>query len=127
VTRLVICGVPRSGKTTLAARMHPQAAGRIRHTDDLISFGWSRASEIVAAQWFTLSGPWVVEGVAAVRALRKWLRAHPEGAPCDRVIWCNAPHVALTPGQETMAKGARTVWNEIAAELEGRGVVVERR
>lgn len=107
--------------------MHPQASGPKRHTDDLISFGWSRASEIIATQWFIMPGPWVIEGVAAVRALRKWLRAHPEGAPCDRVIWMNTPHVMLAPGQDTMAKGCRTVWNEISAELEGRGVIVERR
>lgn len=126
-TRLVICGVPKAGKTTAANRIHPQAAGIVRHTDDLIPLGWSRVSEIVAQQWFAMPGPWVVEGVAAVRALRKWLRVHPEGWPCDRVVWMNTPRESLTPGQETMAKGARTVWWEVASELEGRGIPVERQ
>lgn len=125
-TRLVVCGVPKSGKTTLVSRMHPEAAGQKRYTDDLIPFGWSRASEIVATQWFSLPGPWVIEGVAAVRALRKWLVHHVEGKPCDRVIWVNTPHVPLLPGQAAMAAGCRTVWWEIAGVLEGRGVIVER-
>lgn len=124
--RIVICGVPKAGKTTASRRIHPQAAAVVRHTDDLTAFGWSRASEIVATQWFAMPGPWVVEGVAAVRALRKWLRHHPEGAPCDRVVWMNTPRLVLSSGQDTMAKGCRTVWWEVASELEARGVRVER-
>lgn len=126
MTRLVITGVPRAGKTTLARDL---AVGfEPRHTDDLISasVGWSEVSEIVASRWFPLPGPYVIEGVAAVRALRKWLASHPEGMPCDRVIWLDTPLLPLTRGQEIMAKGCRTVWREVEPELLARGVHVER-
>lgn len=150
MTRLVIAGVPKAGKTTasmaicgvattadltrtpagLSGRFGPGAY--VRHTDDLIGaslghgpLSWSGVSEVVAT-WFDATGPWIVEGVAAVRALRKWLAAHPTGAPCDRVLWLDTPRVALTAGQRRMAAGCRTVWREIEPSLLARGVHVER-
>lgn len=128
IHRLVICGVPRAGKTTLAnSYVRPVA----RHMDDLISIrvGWSEVS-LTGSSWFEAPGPWIIEGVAAVRALRKWFRSHPEKwcglrAPCDRVIWLDTPRVPLTPGQETMAKGCRTIWREVRPMLLARNVHVE--
>ena len=116
--RLVIAGVPRAGKTTLAG------AGA-RHTDDLIAtHKWSDASDVVVT-WFDAPGPWIIEGVAAVRALRKWVLGRATGAPCDRVIWLGSPRVALTPGQAALAKGCMTVWREVRPELLARNVHVE--
>ena len=133
MTRLVIAGVPRAGKTTLANRrvLELYPAHELRHTDDLSRgerlVSWSEASAIVSTQWFSAPGPWIVEGVAAVRALRKWCLAHPDvmQRPCDRVLWLDIPRVPLTPGQETMAKGCRTVWRQVRGELLARGVHVE--
>ena len=125
--RLVIAGVPRAGKTTLAAHVAADTGIVARHTDDLLHermIAWSQISELVAA-WFDRPGPWTVEGVRAVHGLRKWLAAHPDGAPCDRVIWLGTPRVALTPGQATMAKGVTTVWHSIRAALLARNVQVE--
>ena len=118
--RVVIAGVPRAGKTTLARQMTDD----VRSTDDLISLGWSEASAAAAA-WFNEPGPWVVEGMAAPRALRKWLEAHPTGRPCDRVIWLAHTREKHSPGQQAMGKGASTVMREIAGELRRRGVIVE--
>lgn len=137
--RLVIAGVPKAGKTTLSleAKIHHSISGRasiVRHTDDLIRPGaWSEVSAEVSA-WLDLPGPWIIEGVAAVRALRKWLAAHrdpPCGAagrlpaPCDRVLWLDTPRQVLTPGQLAMAKGCRTIWAEVHPQLLARGVHVE--
>lgn len=124
--RLLITGGPRTGKTTRASD-EARARGCIaRHTDDLIaSHGWSEASEEVAT-WFDAPGPWIIEGVTVPRALRKWLRAHPEGAPCDRILVLRVPHAFLSPGQAAMAKGVATVWDEVEDELAARGVAIER-
>ena len=122
--RIVIAGGPRTGKTTKANEMAEASKVTVKHTDDLIGeHEWSEASQKVA-DFFAEPGPWIVEGVATVRALRKWLKQNPEGKPCDKVIKMITPLVPLTPGQITMEKGCATVFNEIEAELRARGVDV---
>lgn len=120
--RIVIAGGPRTGKTTLALELAAAHGITARHTDELVgTHDWSSASAEVAT-WFDAPGPWIVEGVAAARALRKWLASHPEGKPADLVRLLNKPREPLAKGQHAMAKGCATVWNEIAAELLVRGV-----
>ena len=120
MTRIVICGGPRTGKTTLAVHTAGDLFGcgvdgvRLRHTDDLIgTHDWSAASA-EAMTWLDAPSPWIIEGVAMSRALRKWRDAHPgEPPPVDKVIRLTTPHVTLTKGQAAMAKGEETVWQEI--------------
>jgi hypothetical protein len=136
MTRICIAGGPRTGKTTLAGKLQAdfigerrawldvealRAAMPVRHTDDLIDLGWSDASA-AAALWFDDPGPWIVEGVAVPRALRKWLAAHPEGKPCDVVHWLEEPMDLRSKGQIAMGKGCATVWEEIHDALTERGV-----
>jgi KaiC/GvpD/RAD55 family RecA-like ATPase len=119
VTRIVICGGPRTGKTTLSTSL---GIARVRHTDDVMDLGWSEASAEVAT-WFDEPGPWVIEGVAVGRALRKWLAAN-EGKPCDVVYYLDEALESLggKVGRATMAAGCWTVWKEIREALEDRGV-----
>jgi adenylate kinase family enzyme len=120
VMRILIAGVPRSGKTTLANQLERSA----RHTDDLIGArDWSAASAEVAT-WFDAPGPWVIEGVAVPRALRKWFASHATGAPADEIRWLGYPRLTLTSGQAAMAKACETVWREVLPELRRRGVTV---
>jgi hypothetical protein len=118
--RVVITGAPRAGKTTISEDME-----HVRHADDLMTSDWSKQSEGVVA-WFQEPGPWVIEGTAAVRGLRKWFRDH-DTAPCDRVIWMPEPKEDLTPGQASMAKSVATVWGEVRQRLLDLGVQVEER
>lgn len=137
MTRILITGGPRTGKTTLADQLQisaldawVRAHGPIldlegpvcMRTDDVIALGWSEASQRVS-EWLDAPGPWIIEGVAVCRALRKWRDAHPgESPPVDKVIRLTTPHVALTKGQATMAKGEETVWQEIAGWLYASGI-----
>jgi leucyl-tRNA synthetase len=66
----------------------------------------------------------VIEGVALVRALRKWLERNAAGKPCDRVIVLRTPKVELTPGQAAMAKGHEKIWREVEPQLRKRGVEI---
>lgn len=139
MTRIVILGGPKTGKTTVAEQIwreaeqrHARAGtshGPARHTDDLIHLGWSEASQAASA-WLDETGPWIIEGVAAVRALRKWRDQHPgKRPPVDRVIYLTKPWRGRTPGQEAMAKGHYTgpgsIWSEVEPWLRQHGVHIQ--
>lgn len=122
--KIAIAGVPRAGKTTRAKTV-ALAIGELRSTDSLKEVGdWSKESEIAAAM-FNESTPFVMEGMVVPRALRKWLKANPEGRPVDEVLWMGKPKVETSKGQDAMGKGAETVMREILPELVRRGVIVE--
>ena len=123
--RIVIAGWPRAGKSTYANEIGRDRRMPVLHTDDLIvKMDWSACSEFVAREWMTAAGPWIIEGVAAARALRKALAYDPKGKPCDVVVNMTRPFAALTPHQATMAKGCDKVWREVEPLLRARGVIV---
>lgn len=135
MTRIAITGGPLTGKTTLASKLAYDQGGIgmfagdkiVRHTDYLIPLGWSEASA-AAALWFDEPGPWIIEGVAVPRALRKWRDAHPgQRPPVDRVIYLSEPHQVCMRGQSSMAKGVESVFRELEPWLEEHGVEVEYR
>lgn len=119
--RILIAGWPKCGKTTLAASL---GITPIYTTDALKeSHGWREASE-EASFWLDRAGPWVIEGVAVPRAIRKWLMRDSEGKPCDILYYLSEPFEELTRGQATMGKGCDTVMADIQDELVSRGVEI---
>lgn len=126
--RILILGGPRCGKTTLSAKIALQQGihfDDVAHTDDLIGSGaWSDVSAKIADLWIPEPGPWLIEGVAVARALRKWLSAHPEGKPADTIYHLHEPRTVLTSHQEGMRKGCLVVFEEIQPELRRRGVAL---
>lgn len=124
--KLIIIGGPSTGKTTMANALAEAKGIACFHSDDLIGrYDWSEASQFICDQWLTLPGPWVMEGVAVVRGLRKWLRANPTGVPCTGIIWLDQPHEELNNRQKGMAKGCLSIWNEIKDEVIRRGVELD--
>lgn len=120
--RVLIVGGPGTGKSTLAHRIGP--AERVRSTDELVGvLEWSEVS-VEVALWLCEPGPWVIEGVATARALRKWLAASPGTALDVVVVLTGQPFVELTKGQAAMNKGVSTVWNEIVIDVLKRGARV---
>ena len=118
--RILVCGGPRSGKTTFAATL----GVRVRHTDDLIGkLDWSGVSDHVATHWMTDPAPWCIEGVAVARALRKWIDNHVV-KPADIIYHLPDPKVELEPRQEAMRKGCLKVFNEIRPALVARGCTI---
>ena len=128
VARLVIIGPPKAGKTTLGRELAASSGVQLRHTDDLIGeLDWSGCSERIASDWLAQPGPWIIEGVAAVRALRKWLAANREGKPCDKIIALSRSWIELTTRQAAMASACATIWGEVRGQLRARGVTIEDR
>lgn len=118
---IIIFGVPRSGKTTTANKIGEFKHTPVLHTDDLMKLEWSSASE-EASHWFDREGPWIIEGVMAVRALRKWLKRNPGKKLKAIVFFFGHPLVELTKGQETMAKSCGAIYDEIGRDLCLRGM-----
>ena len=121
--RIVICGGPRTGKTTYGKKLAEEMGCKLISTDDFIDLGWSECSAHVAELMADCGGPWVIEGVAAVRALRKALKAK-DGKVCDEVIWLTEPYEKLLPGQESMTRGCHTVWDGIEGQVCDRKIEV---
>jgi adenylate kinase family enzyme len=125
--RILVIGGPKVGKTTLADKLGAHHGVPVRHTDDLIgSHDWSAASDEVC-RWMGEPGDWIIEGVAVVRAVRKFFdRHHRSEAPCEQVYFSQTPRVPLIlPGHVSMTKGVLTVWSQVNRELVQRGVKVD--
>lgn len=120
--RVVICGGPRSGKSSLAAHLGERNADRIRHTDHLI--GTHRWDEAVAevADWFNRPAPWIVEGVVSGEALGARLDAERDTKPCDLAIFLHGSRKPLSMGQAKMAAKCLAAWESVREVLRARGV-----
>lgn len=121
---IAIAGLPRAGKTTLSVALSGGDLSGVRRTDSLIDLGWSESSE-AASHWFDDPGVRIVEGVAVLRALRKWLARNPTGAPCSRVVFLGEARVPLVGGQRGMATAITNLMGELGPALRERGVSVE--
>lgn len=144
--RVIIVGGPRRGKSTLAQQLvlgWPQCPHRcgdplskvkdplpgVEYLPEGIPIsGDDGAAQWVADNWFGERGPWVCEGWAMARALRRWISdpllldghrvSKRTGAPADRVIVLTGPAwVEASKGQESMHKAVMTVWHTIASQV----------
>lgn len=104
--RIAICGGPRRGKSTLAAKLgRPVVA-----TDDLMGLPWTAIPAAVISR--ASMDRCVVEGVQVARALRR-------GLEVDAVVYLLTPKVQLSPGQLSMGKAIHTIFTQW--ELATRG------
>lgn len=123
--RVLIAGGPRVGKSTLARKLavrrnltlpgiddHNERGGYFLGAEESLAIvkgesSWSGGSQSMS-DWMDKAGPWVIEGVAGWRAVRKRLATKGD-LPVDVVVWMARPRLGLTPGQTAMHKGCETV------------------
>ena len=122
--RKIVIGGPRCGKSTFASLSGlpvfcADPVSLVKDPIDGVTYlpeglTWSEGSEYVAKEWFKMQGPWIIEGVAVVRALRKW-KTENSYFPCDEIIYFTQKHPSATrnEGQSAMAKSVYTIWKEI--------------
>lgn len=103
--RVAIIGGPQVGKTTLANTVTDRP---VYHNDQGKHVPWEDQpqywKDVTAGQ-----SSFVIEGVQAVRAVRK-------GLDVDAVIYLDKPHVELTPGQQNMHKGQKTIFDDMISQ-----------
>ena len=135
--RIIVVGACRSGKSTYARELRAQGVptfctdpkSLVKDVEDGVNYlperfaskgMWSEASRYIADVLFRMPGPYCIEGVATVRALRKLLAdgrvRELDGVRIVRFTSQHA-HAVTKPGQVTMAKAIDTVWSQIAGEL----------
>jgi hypothetical protein len=69
---VVICGIPKAGKTTIAQKIHyKNPSHTIIHTDDFIKYDYNDALYEIRKCVAGISGNYILEGVLAARFLRK--------------------------------------------------------
>ena len=117
-----LVGVPGSGKTTMAMELSDRGMN-VHHTDTMITDNFYRSRNNVI-KLMREEGGWLIEVIGALWALQELFRRDAK-APCNRVIWLSSSRMSLTEGQERMASGLRTVWNEIEPKLNEQGVTVK--
>ena len=117
--RILIIGGPRCGKTTLGKDLSRKLGIPCEHFDRYISkLGWSETSDAIADD-LNSPGPWIKEGVAGVRGLRKWLRRNKK-VPDFEIIVLNKPHIQLSQGQKRMHENHGKILDEVMQEIEHR-------
>jgi hypothetical protein len=141
--RTVIVGGSRTGKSTLAREMRRR--GVPTFCGDPIEFVKEPEADVtylpsglaysgddggaawIAEHWFTMPGPFCIEGHVTARALKRWLNAPeqygsaPDHFPCDRIVVFlqQRPELELLKGQISQHKGVMTTWRSIADYFEG--------
>ncbi len=127
MSKIVIIGVPRSGKTTYAHEHYKKED--VISTDNLLDceeLKWEDRSRRVV-EWMAGRSSFCIEGCDAVRGLRKFLVTYPGKIPCDEVIWFGTAQEELSKGQAGFGKGCKKIFDTILLELNGLGVGITIR
>lgn len=133
MAKIILVGAPRSGKSTYAAGLRKDGIptfctdpeSLVKDVEKAVTYlpeglDWSEASQYVLDQWFTMPGPWCIEGIATVRALRKLLDERRTVLLKDvQVLRFRGQHkdAVTKPGQITLKKGIDSIWFEIEPRL----------
>ena len=128
--RVIVIGAPRAGKSTYASQSGlphycTDPKSLVKEPLQTASYlpeglDWSQDSDFIVSRWFRNPGDWVIEGVGAVRALRKWARMYPNVMPCDKIVFIQGHHpsVIVSDGQRSMGKAIETIWLQTAAHFQ---------
>ena len=131
MTRIAICGGPRTGKSTFASKLATElgielfSTGKkaLVATDNFMTVGWENVPRLVMERLLELDD-WILEGTQATRVLRHWYRTDPDSLKLDLVYLFERPWVIRNGGQNAMAKGVQTIWRDVRPELINRNVPI---
>lgn len=124
--RVILAGVPRSGKTSHAARAG-ERFGRKVFWESQTFEGTRDEQAVEIARQIDSSGDWILEGCSAVLGLRQWLADNPHKQLDAVVYFFGKPVQKHSKGHERQSKAIHTVWAQIKSELQYRGATVIER
>ena len=123
-TRVLISGVPRSGKTTLSKLLAGKQA--TFHTDTLMGGDTFEKQGHLVASLLEDNNYYIYEGCMVVRGVREWFNVHIDEAPCEVFIWLEEPRTALNSSQQKVLRNIKPVFDSVIDELQNTGVVILR-
>ena len=126
--RIAIVGGPRHGKSTLAEQLHAEHDIPVYCCDPKSKvvnpkpgttylpegMKFEDGAQWAADNWFTMPGPWIIEGHSVARSLRHLKEESDDPSEfVDKIIVLPYPHEEQTDGQRNLSKGVATVWEEV--------------
>lgn len=124
MTRIVIAGGPRTGKSTLFRSMALDYAMAVG-TDDFMDRQWADVPDAVI-DVLQKHDEWLLEGVNAARVLRRWIRDRDDFPGIDVCYYLTKPMTTRTKAHESMSKAIETVWRDVLPRLVADGTVIVR-
>ena len=124
MTRVVIAGGPRCGKSTLFRSLAIDYAVAIG-TDDFMDLPWADVPDAVI-DVLEKHDEWLVEGVNVARVLRRWIRDRGDMPKIDVCYYLTTPMAPRTKAHESMSKAIATVWKDVLPRLVADGTTIVR-
>lgn len=123
MTRTLIAGPPRAGKTTYALALASQSfpSPTVLHLDTFLDLGHHESARAAADWLLHTPGPWIAEGTLAARALRIALELQPTTPPCDRLLVLPT-RLPLSGPQQRLAAGSATILECLLPQLASLGI-----
>lgn len=123
--RIVIAGAPRCGKSTLLRELALDFPCAVSTDDFIHHTPWEEVPN-ACIRVLEKYDSWALEGVNAVRVLRRWIRDLGTCPLIDKVYYLTKPMAPRKPAHESMAKGIHKQWREVEPWLLKMGVEIVR-
>lgn len=123
MSKIILAGGPKSGKSTLGRKLSAELGIPLVSTDDYIECGWSEAPHEIILKIKDMPS-YILEGVNSGRTIRKMAEKDMK-LDFDRVIYLDEPRIELNKGQAALRKGCVTVWQDVRKLLDEAGIDVE--
>ena len=124
MNRVIITGHPMTGKSTNATKFNlpvfcTDPKSKVREPQPNVTYmpeglTWTEQSDYAIQNWMN-GQKWCIEGVGAVRLLRKWASLYPGVMPADQIYFLHNSN----PQDKhlSMTKAVNSIWGQISGNF----------